>query len=104
MTNQTQMKHTPGPWTVEKTKGSGLRIQSHEKIICWLSPLKQYEGLKNEEVNARLISAAPELLETCKITLDQLELAGYDDGNTKQILKQAIAKAESGVPKETKKC
>ena len=54
-------KHTPGPWTVAGPSGD-LEIWSREahKSIAFLA---SYPDPANEAANARLIAAAPELLE-----------------------------------------
>lgn len=102
----TQTKHTEGPWHI------GVRQPASDKFIY---------GPKGEEVadcdrltnfpdenlgNARLIAAAPELLEACKYALECLEelqseidpeSSGY--GRWKQ-LKEAIAKAEGTITTE----
>lgn len=52
-----ETKHTPGPWTAEEKNGRGMGWQAGP---AWLG-----EKAWDEEcaANARLISAAPELLE-----------------------------------------
>lgn len=61
------MKHTPGPWTVGAhqkiiSRGWSIRIPEDGSAIAYVL------GEKNPELhaNARLIAAAPELLEACK--------------------------------------
>lgn len=96
------MKHTPGPWTAEKTAGGYERIQKDGEIIAWTAN-QQYIPVKEHEANARLIASAPELLEALidsKILLESLDLQDrgeiYKDTIAKTIknAKQAIAKAE----------
>ena len=71
------MKHTPGPWTIERLKNDAWRIQSHARIICIESfrdtpenCLRYAYGSHPQsdelEANAQLIAAAPALLEACK--------------------------------------
>lgn len=59
-------KHTPGPWTTLKTFGGVIHIMaSNDKSIATL------RGYKHPySTNARLIAAAPELLE---LLLDAFE-------------------------------
>lgn len=86
---ETQAKHTAGPWHI------GVRQPSSDKFIY---------GSKGEEVadcdrktnfpdenlaNARLIAAAPELLEACKNAL-----IDPDDDHARKMIESAIAKAE----------
>lgn len=61
MSTTTKAQHTPGPWTV--TEIGTIEDDSHNPAqIASISP-------RNREANARLISAAPEMLEA----LEQLE-------------------------------
>jgi len=71
------MKHTKGPWEVWIIAGTGLPgIVAHNgptvaEVTKWTSA-----GNSNPEVmqaNARLIAAAPELLEALMVTLDQVD-------------------------------
>lgn len=92
------MKHTPGPWRVEYFKW--VRSEANGEQVCsGLGEIKY--GRTNEEIellagaNARLIAAAPDLLEACKTIRD------YDWEKTDNtwaeiclILNLAIAKAE----------
>ena len=61
-------KHTPGPWEYEKTashtNGREYFIVYHQEngVVADMP----YNHIKNAEANARLIAAAPELLEACK--------------------------------------
>lgn len=74
-------RYTPGPWkrmssaTIDGANGEYIAlIQNH---------------LPNAEANARLIAAAPELLEAVKLAL--IRLQGTDEA---EILMDAIEKAE----------
>lgn len=101
-------KHTPGPW---KDKGSLIGwfdIENFEgKEIAWISNVP-VRNLEEAEANARLIIAAPELLEACKKALVELEsylcdCTEYEAPENVDVLektigwvKDAIAKAEGG--------
>lgn len=53
-------QHTPGPW-YQREQGSEIEIKSGIYTICMVH---NYSGLhETNEANARLIAAAPELLE-----------------------------------------
>ena len=64
-------KHTPGPWTLDK----GRMVLGP----CWTGELKaiceRVRGGSPQQVdaNARLIAAAPELLQACKAVLIRLD-------------------------------
>lgn len=49
------MSHTPGPWRIGHKHGSPIRIIGGDMTLALVSP----QG----EANARLIAAAPDLLE-----------------------------------------
>ena len=51
---------------------------------------------QEQEANARLIAAAPELLETLKIVLDValLEIPNYEQAESFRMAEKAVAKAE----------
>lgn len=79
-------KHTPGPWVVDDNaivKGKG-----HGRYAVALNV--------NHAEDARLISAAPELLEALEIAVAQLDRDGHDL-NKLGFLKQTINKAKGGV-------
>ena len=63
-------KHTPGPWKVQGTPRRGWDIFSLAKgcYVAFDEPLR--EGAISLEGDARLIAAAPELLEALEIALD----------------------------------
>jgi len=72
-------KHTEGPWTVKETVGGF-------QIFNGAAPVRVHT-----EANARLIAAAPELLEAAKTIL-----ANNDGVRFRVVLSEAIAKAEGG--------
>lgn len=68
------MKHTPGPWAVS-TRGVGAPMiwgNGHEvaQVRYWSGS----ENVDEVDVNARLIAAAPELLEAAKIADNLLSI------------------------------
>lgn len=69
------MKATPGPWKVERRYSNGCEIVP--RIVCepdsdrgcgWIADIigAPYLGHQSTLPNARLIAAAPDLLEACK--------------------------------------
>jgi hypothetical protein len=65
-----KMKHTPGPWVVSSTF---LVCDKEARVIANCIPYVDSPTFnppfKEGESNAVLISAAPELLEACKVAL-----------------------------------
>ncbi len=52
-------KHTQGPWFVDATRQEGLAIRADSKTVCQIPGY----GVGTRVDDARLIAAAPELLE-----------------------------------------
>lgn len=124
-------KHTPGPWEVSdkdqmrvnvKT-GSFLhpsepRIATEEELekygddchddwnICQCDDEFFMRPPKECEANARLIAAAPDLLEACKVALELFGEQSFaplfgrkqrqESGSVREKLQSAIAKAKQG--------
>ena len=103
MKTETKAMHTPGPWTIEYEVKQDLWgiIYQDALNICTLTHI---DSLKNE-ANARLISAAPDLLEALKRTLQLIEefpatpeiqrhFSNAFRGDVEAQAHRAIAKAE----------
>ena len=102
------MSHTPGPWATHKTEGNGGNIPDRLEIVGpeegrKRSLIASIYGFKLPEgqANARLIAAAPELLETCESLLEiidvrMLELSEVEWGQRKH---EAEHKAKSALAK-----
>jgi len=93
-----KLNHTPGPWRNESygtpvfgSDGSlvaaGIGIRAASEHVCTVYS-------KNADANARLIAAAPELLEALKCLRDAFKHKDYWE-NVADIV---IAKAESEIP------
>jgi hypothetical protein len=99
------MKHTPGPWEyydnaterglngitgISYSVCSNKHVDDRFYLIC-----NTTDGFKQAEADARLIAAAPELLEACKEALSVMKR--YADVPVHILaLEKAIAKAEGG--------
>ena len=79
--------HTPGPWVVD---GSRVRGSGGRDWVCETSPGGRFSKSVREEndADARLIAAAPDLLAACE-TAERLLL----DGVGREKVRAAIAKA-----------
>lgn len=103
--------HTPGPWQVGDEGPAIITIEATDgRAACVLAEMSPSGDLDSEDfANARLIAAAPELLEACKAqheAIDRLlaQIIGLDQtflptrsGQPWQAMIQgnaAIAKAE----------
>lgn len=94
-------KHTPGPWTYQENSDAYTHIVRGptNSLICQLAQSTHVEI----EANARLIAAAPELLEAL-IKADQLfrdigfiaEADRVRPGSLGSEIRAAIAKATGG--------
>lgn len=83
--------HTPGPWKVVKDDEGGLVIRQQPEDGYYICELNGHAG--NDpfgENNARLIAAAPDLLEA----LRQAVFAIPTTHGAFEVVRQAIAKAE----------
>lgn len=102
----TTAKYTPGPWLARTTyfgaNGIGTPCISHgdtASVMCWLNLSGAYNG--NEEfdraqADARLIAAAPDLLEALKISLsDHERIIRYKTEQNEYIRPELLAAAES---------
>ena len=101
-------KYTPGPWKVVQPKDVGLHhmpifiegeTREDDTICAMGAGIVHYA---NAETNARLIAAAPDLLEAAKAMEQVLELYNNKEESLKAVmlrlgmLKQAITKASGG--------
>lgn len=75
------MKHTPGPWNISRdtrtifasTDGAGVLIRGIEQTIPQIAYIASNgfaATFEEQKANARLIAAAPELLEAAQNLLD----------------------------------
>lgn len=88
-------EHTPGPW-----QSSGLKVfvpdedsaRDLEYPVAWVQGTSAHEP--EAAANARLIAAAPELLEALVKIADMTDVeADFDGFQARQIARTAIAKA-----------
>lgn len=87
------MKHTPGPWKVSPTSH-----HAHDYRIDGPDGLMDFDA-DEARANARLISAAPDLLAVCQRMLREIEFGGTNATAIRCMIedaKAAIAKAEGG--------
>ena len=93
-------KHTPGPWAIKKSPKA--EAVTDGKDWPWLVSYNDggYEGYlaivqtENAKANARLISAAPELLEALENLERTAGLPAMQDDPARAAARAAIAKAK----------
>jgi hypothetical protein len=98
------MKHTPGPWEYRKgydnianadIRGEGIAGTIRDTDTGW-NIARIWETGKRTEANAKLIAAAPELLEACREAQELIKKFSKDATGrefTSFAIEQAIAKA-----------
>jgi hypothetical protein len=91
-TNQTA-KHTPGPWRLSE----GYLIGPNDNLIKVCLRENSSAHIKDEEVaNARLIAAAPELLENLQRIIDRIE-----ENSLQTYFPSAYERAKAAIAKAT---
>lgn len=97
-------QHTKGPWHAGELPVDDDRAKNLPSIFIWdqdeTSFIASVCDEDNEgqatQANARLIAAAPELLEAARLVLDEWDRAGRNGcDETYKMLASAIAKAVS---------
>lgn len=88
--------HTPGPWSFGKVGKHTQRIDGGSGAARWWGLCKVFVRVEDEpdatgEANARLIAAAPDLLDAVVRLADDLEDGHWS--STKADLRRLIAKA-----------
>ena len=94
------VKHTPGPWEVNYTRFSQVTASNGALVAT----CEKLDGLTTLQANARLISAAPDLLEAAKLVIAWYEAENDHKGTdfwqrvamcreSEDALRAAIAKA-----------
>jgi hypothetical protein len=94
----TAVAHTPGPWAVSDNHG-----KRYIEPVGDNEPVAQITKGPNSEANARLIAAAPELLEALVVMCREFELKIPDHCNADwyeefNAARAAIAKATGITP------
>jgi len=91
--------HTPGPWRYEASTKTIRACPSN----YWLATMDSWDGAVNNEANARLIAAAPDLLEALEELVSRRESVCAERGEMDRLAgsdgrynraRAAIAKAK----------
>ncbi len=99
------MKHTQGPWilseyevrhpiTLEIRKGCEIFCKGNNRVVCEIPDYHFHaEDVEYQSADARLITAAPELLEALELCLNAVVLAGWSDDFCAHNARAVISKA-----------
>lgn len=95
-------KHTPGPWQIVHTPlkenewiESANPTRQMGDIICCAPYKEAIDSLIQWQANAKLIAAAPELLEACKFVHETLM---QDEVSAEDVIRM-ISKVDSAIQK-----
>ena len=98
-------KHTPGPWTVGPAfdnDGQPEIIIEHQTPAGNLVVAVALAGLQGQEANARLIAAAPDLLEALEHIMRCIPMGGFAQihhgSSTWEQIDAAVSKARGELP------
>lgn len=88
-------KHTPGPWKVSKEHRASRVVAFIPQPTASLFILVAHDGdcFGGAHEDATLISAAPDLLAACEVSLGELRDL-WDDHPVKKQIRAAIARAK----------
>ena len=90
-------RYTPGPWVATNDGRVMTTTGVHRCVADVHDPRRGYpDGWELVvDANARLISAAPDLVEACRVAFDELldVTPGDEDGSALQLIRAALRKA-----------
>lgn len=94
-------KHTKGPWVTadgygEKRYGTAVKSIHDDHLICSCTG---YYGREGAEANARLIAAAPELLEALESLKCEVILSDVDPKYIESHFRPSLDKAAAAIAK-----
>jgi hypothetical protein len=105
---ENKIKHTPGPWYSKDGDITAYKpslIEGRGNRIVRIADYRSYEALQSKEVgydeikaNARLIAAAPELLDALENVLDAfIHVPGDTEGNKARTTAARIIGSPNGL-------
>ena len=86
-------KHTPGPWEIDSEQPSTVKKFTHGNRLSIATVHGGYGEKTRRTANARLIAAAPEMLEALEDALNLIDTITPFEGDTVRKARAAIAKA-----------
>jgi len=92
------MKHTPGPWRTEDL----FVYPTDETKTAVADCGRTIYNIEQGRANAKLIAAAPELLEMLKAAKEHLEYCGYGDSYERECAGNLDDRIQNAIDKATK--
>lgn len=88
-----EMKHTPGPWTAS---GNGVHVYKNKVGLCVAVSYDPHDMTSRSnppvaQANARLIAAAPEMLEILQAVQEAAAATANYIGQDGQLIKKVMA-------------
>lgn len=103
-----EAKHTPGPWVIggQSEGGKYININGGGRIIARVMFSKPTDPFPADDANARLIAAAPDLLEALKKCRSELHLlkdgsVGGVPNTIAALIHERIELADAAIAKAT---
>ena len=91
-------EHTPGPWKVSSKASTA--VFAGDRLIAsaggYMSNTRQESVVIENDANARLIAAAPDLLAACETALVMIQVLGGDYMAGFEKIEAAVSKAKGG--------
>ena len=103
-------KHLPGPWFVSRDERPGMEWNNHiasvehpHLEVCSMFHTKDRDGNERGEANARLVAAAPDMLEALECLLPGLvlDLRYADPDDDKEAMQSRITTVTDAIAKAT---
>ena len=99
-----EAKHTEGPWTADDGDGGvwGVFSEADSDGIAYLAePTRDMRLLRPDEAaaNARLIAAAPDLLQALKSIVSALGAVGHDGWHSEPVHESDVKAALAAITK-----
>lgn len=100
------IKHTPGPWRTDEDEHDApyqdIRIKAANRTVCkvWIDDAPVHDYNAEQEANARLIAAAPQLLDALQPFVRN---NSSDEFVTLVVRSSDITKARAAIAKATGK-
>lgn len=98
-------KHTPGPWTMHHCFNDGAEVCAIAPV-AWCGAASTYGASSTQRIdaaearaNARLIAAAPDLLEACEILTEAQRRADAGEHGGFGCYVDAVDKARAAIAK-----